>query len=92
MSDRFQTAEQNLVEHHLITLELMGEARQSEDGRYHPVEEPAVLWCIATGRSGSADCEIVSRWRNNLSSSAHRERVTEQPDSMLGFLGGATRL
>lgn len=43
ISDRFKGAEQNLVEHHLGTLLLMGEARETEDGRIHPVEEPAVL-------------------------------------------------
>ncbi len=43
ISDRFQGAQQNLVEHHLETLVLLGEARKTDDGRYHPVEEPAVL-------------------------------------------------
>ena len=43
ISDRFKGAEQNLVEHHLATLLLMGEARETDDGRIHPVEEPAVL-------------------------------------------------
>lgn len=41
--DRFEGAEQRLVEHHLETLLLLGEASQTEDGRIHPVEEPAVL-------------------------------------------------
>lgn len=43
ISDRFQGAQQNLVEHHLETLLLMGEARKTDDGRIHPVDEPAVL-------------------------------------------------
>jgi hypothetical protein len=43
IADRFEGAEQNLVEHHLDTLLLLGEASKTEDGRVHPVEEPAVL-------------------------------------------------
>jgi hypothetical protein len=42
LSDRFRGARQNLVERHLETLVLLGEARRSKDGRYHPVREPVV--------------------------------------------------
>lgn len=42
ISDRFRGARQNLVERHLETLEILGEARRTDDGRYHPVEEPVV--------------------------------------------------
>lgn len=43
ISARFQGGQQILVERHLETLVLLGEARRSDDGRYHEVEEPAIV-------------------------------------------------
>lgn len=43
VSARFEDASEGVVERHLETLAMLGEARRSEDGRYYQVEEPVAV-------------------------------------------------
>jgi len=41
--ERFEGGSETVIERHLETLAMLGEARRSEDGRYHAVEEPVIV-------------------------------------------------
>lgn len=47
IASRFHNARRELVDRHLETLKIMGEVRQTEDGRYHAVMGPPEAYAVA---------------------------------------------